>query len=167
MSFSDRFFTPQTARALLSWRIVLAALIGVVAGLLGMAPGAAIGLGLAVYAATVVAAMPGGSKRSIIDPFTLSDPWRRFMQSAQRSRNALRDTVRGAADGPLRDRLTEIAGRLDDAIEESWEIAKRGDEIDASIKRIDPARLRAQLEALRASGTEESVTAAVESVESQ
>ena len=167
MSFSDRFFTPQTARALLSWRIVLAALIGVVAGLLGMAPGAAVGLGLAVYAATVVAAMPGGSKRSMIDPFTLSEPWRRFMQSAQRSRNALRDTVRGAADGPLRDRLTEIAGRLDDAIEESWEIAKRGDEIDAAIKRIDPARLRAQLEALRASGTEESVTAAVESVESQ
>ena len=167
MSFSDRFFTPQTARALLSWRIVLAALIGVVAGLLGMAPGAAIGLGLAVYAATVVAAMPGGSKRSMIDPFTLSEPWRRFMQSAQRSRNALRDTVRGAADGPLRDRLTEIAGRLDDAIEESWEIAKRGDEIDAAIKRIDPARLRAQLEALRASGTGESVTAAVESVESQ
>jgi hypothetical protein len=167
MSFSDRFFTPQTARALLSWRIVLAALIGVVAGLLGMAPGAAVGLGLAVYAATVVAAMPGGSKRSMIDPFTLSEPWRRFMQSAQRSRNALRDTVRGAADGPLRDRLTEIAGRLDDAIEESWEIAKRGDEIDAAIKRIDPARLRAQLEALRASGTGESVIAAVESVESQ
>ena len=167
MSFSDRFFTPQTAKALLSWRIVLAAAIGVVAGLLGMAPGAATGLGLAVYAATVVAAMPGSSKRSMIDPFALSEPWRRFMQSAQRSRNALRDTVRGAADGPLRDRLSEIAGRLDDAIEESWEIAKRGDEIDAAIKRIDPARLRAQLEALRASGTGESVTAAVESVESQ
>ncbi len=167
MSFSDRFFTPQTARALLSWRILLAAVIGVVAGLLGMDPAAAIGLGLAVYAATVLAAMPAGSARSTIDPFALSEPWRRFMQSAQRSRNALHDTVRGATEGPLKDRLADVAGRLDEAIEESWAIAKRGDEIDAAINRIDPVRLRSQLETLRGSGGSDAGSAAVESVESQ
>jgi hypothetical protein len=167
MSFGDRFFTPQTAKALLSWRILLAGVIGLVAALLGMPPGTAAGLGLAVYAATVLAAMPGGSIRSVIDPFTLSEPWRRFVQSAQRSRAALHDTVRGASEGPLKDRLSDVAGRLDDAIEESWVIAKRGDEIDAAIKRIDPVRLRSQLDTLRAAGPGEAGAAAVESVESQ
>ena len=118
-----------------------------------MSAGLAAGLGLAVYAATVLAAMPGDPSHRAIDPFALSEPWRRFVQSAQRSRNALHDTLRGAADGPLKDRLTDIAGRLDDAIEESWAIAKRGDEIDAAIKRIDPVRLRAQLETLRSRRT--------------
>jgi hypothetical protein len=167
MSFRDRFFTPQTAKALLSWRILLAAVIGVVAALLGMEPATAVGLGLAVYAATVLAAMPTGSMRSTIDPFALSEPWRRFVQSAQRSRNALHDTVRRASEGPLKARLTDIAGRLDDAIEESWAIAKQGDEIDDAIKRIDPVRLRSQLDTLRASGGGDAGAAAVESVESQ
>jgi hypothetical protein len=167
MSFGDRFFTPQTARALLSWRILLAAVIGVVAGVLGLNPGAAVGLGLAVYAATVLAAMPSDRKTSTIDAFTLSEPWRRFVQGAQRSRAALHETVKGTTEGPLKDRLTDIAGRLDGAIEESWTIAKRGDEIDEAIKRIDPVRLRAQLESLRTSNAGDSSAAAIESVENQ
>lgn len=167
MSFGDRLFTPQTAKALLSWRILLAAVIGVVAGVLGLNPATAVGLGLAVYATTVLAAMPPGRTTSTFDAFTLSEPWRWFVQGAQRSRAALHATLRGASDGPLKERLTEIAGRLDSAIEESWVIAKRGDEIDEAIKRIDPVRLRSQLETLRASGTGDSGAAAIESVESQ
>jgi hypothetical protein len=166
MAFGDRFFTPQTAKALLSWRILLAAAIGIVAALF-VNPATAAGLGLAVYATTVLAAMPSDPSRSTIDPFTLSEPWRRFVQSAQRSRSALHETLRRATDGPLRDRLADIAGRLDSAIEESWTIAKRGDEIDEAINRIDPVRLRSQLETLRASGGGDSGVAAVESVESQ
>jgi hypothetical protein len=167
MSFGDRFFTPQTAKALLSWRILLAAIIGVVAGVLGLNPAAAVGLGFAVYATTVLAAMPPGRTTSTIDAFTLSEPWRRFVQGAQRSRAALHETLRGAADGPLKERLTDIAGRLDSAIEESWVVAKRGDEIDEAVNRIDPVRLRSQLETLRASGTGDSGAAAIDSVESQ
>ena len=145
MSFGDRFFTPQTAKALLSWRIVLAAVIGVVAGLLGMNPAAAVGLGIAVYATTVMAAMPPGQRSSTIDPFALSEPWRRFVQRAQRSRNG---ASRHGAGGERR--TTEGSplrrGRPPrPAIEESWEIAKQGDDIDAAIKRIDPVRLRSEL----------------------
>jgi hypothetical protein len=167
MSFNDRFFTPQTARALLSWRIVLGAVIGLVAALLGLSPGLAAGLGLAVYAATVLAGMPGGTPRIAIDPFALSEPWRRFVHSAQRSRNALHDTLRDAREGPLTARLTDIAGRLDRAIEETWAIAKRGDDIDAAIKRINPGRLRSQLDTLRSSAAGDSSNAAIESIESQ
>jgi hypothetical protein len=167
MSFRDRFFTPQTAKALLSWRILLGAVLGVVAALLGMDPGLAVGLGVAVYAATVVAAMPSGPPRTTIDPFALSEPWRRFVQSAQRSRNALHDTLRSAGKGPVAARLTDIAGRLDRAIDKSWTIAKRGDGIDAAVKRIDPVRLRSQLDTLRTSAAADSTQAAIESVESQ
>ena len=167
MSFGDRFFTPQTAKALLSWRIVLAAVIGVVAGLLGLSPAAAVGLGIAVYATTVMAAMPPGPTSSTIDAFALSEPWRRFVQRAQRSRAALRDTLRTASDGPLKDRLSGVADRLDLAIEESWEIAKQGDNIDAAIKRIDPVRLRSELATLRGSNGADPDAAAVQSVESQ
>jgi hypothetical protein len=167
MSFRDRFFTPQTAKALLSWRILLGAVVGVGAALLGLGAGLAVGLGLAVYAATVLAAMPAGTRRTTIDPFTISEPWRRFVQSAQRSRRALHDTLRNAAPGPLTARLQDIAGRLDQAIEESWAIARRGDEIDAAINRIDPVRLRSQLDTLRGSTGTDSTPATIESVENQ
>ena len=167
MSFGDRFFTPQTAKALLSWRILLAAVIGVVAGVLGLNPAAAVGLGFAVYATTVLAAMPAGRSTSTIDAFALSEPWRHFVQRAQRSRAALHDTLRTASDGPLKDRLTEVADRLDRAIEESWEIAKQGDDIDETIRRIDPVRLRSELATLRGSSSGDPDAAAVQSVESQ
>ena len=36
MGFRDRFFTPTTAKAILSWRILLGAVVGVAAGLLGV-----------------------------------------------------------------------------------------------------------------------------------
>ena len=80
---------------------------------------------------------------------------------APSARAALHETLRGANEGPLKDRLTDIAARLDSAIEESWTIAKRGDEIDEAINRIDPVRLRSQLETLRTSGAGDSGAAAI------
>lgn len=169
MSMADRLFTARTARALLSWRLLVGLAAGVIGGLLGLAPITAVGLGVAVYAATVVAAAPSPTARSAIDPFSISEPWRRFVQGAQRSRAALDETLRGAPEGPLKSRLDDVAGRLEQAIEESWEIAKRGDQIDEAIARIDPVRLRAQLEVLTSAerSTSESTKAAVASVESQ
>jgi hypothetical protein len=49
----------------------------------------------------------------------------------------------------LRDRLAEIAAQLDHAVEESWRIARQGDEIDDAITRIDPVRLRSRLTTLQ------------------
>lgn len=166
MGFRDRFFTPKTAKALLSWRILLGAAVGVGAGLLGINPIVAALIGVGVYAASVLIAMPQPA-RTRIDPFAISEPWRRFVQSAQRSRQALRQTLDAARDGPIKARLRDIAGRLDRAIEESWAIARRGDEIDAAITRIDPVRLRSQLASLKSSGGEESIAASIASVESQ
>jgi hypothetical protein len=170
MGFRDRFFTPATAKALLSWRILLGIAVGVGVGVL-FGPTWGVGAGLGVYIATVMGAMPR-APRSTIDPFAVSEPWRHFVQGTQRARSSLRQAVTATKDGPLRNRLTDIAGRLEQAVEESWAIAKRGDEIDAAVNRIDPVRLRSQLATLTkteaAAGDERSDrSAAVASIESQ
>jgi hypothetical protein len=170
MGFRDRFFTPATAKALLSWRILLGIGVGVVVGILA-GPTWGVGAGIGVYVATVMAAMPSPQRRSTIDPFTISEPWRHFVQGTQRARSSLHHSVNATKDGPLKSRLTDIAGRLEQAVEESWAIARRGDDIDAAVNRIDPVRLRSQLATLTTTdqaGDEGSDrSAAVASIESQ
>lgn len=146
MTLRDRFFTPVTARAILSWRILLGAAVGVVVWFAGVPWWAAPIVGLGVYVVAVVVAMPPGADRPAMDPFTLGEPWRRFVQGAQRAERQLHRTVAHTRDGPLRHRLDGIVGRLDQAMYEAWEVAKRGHAIDAAIRRLDPTALRARLE---------------------
>jgi hypothetical protein len=169
-TFRDRFWTPTTARAILSWRILLGAVVGVVAGFLGLPIPLAVLLGVVVYAAAVGVAMPKSTRPAEVDPFTLSEPWRRFVQNGQRSRRQFRATVASTPPGPLHDRLADIAARLDAGLQDGWLVAKRGDEIDAAVRGLDPTRLRAQLTTLQAqAGAEpsENLTAAIDSVQSQ
>lgn len=172
MSFRDRFFTPATAKAILSWRILLG--IGVAVGLAFTSIGipAAIGIGLLAYVGSVVIAMPKETKAPQIDPFTLSEPWRQMVQGAQRARSHLHETVRATSPGPLRDRLDAIVGKLDQALAECWAIARRGDEIDGAVNRLDPTALRSKLGTLRAKIQPDAVpsgdlAAAITSVEDQ
>lgn len=128
----------------------------------------AIIIALAVAAGIALAGRRARSRAAApppIDPFTISEPWRQFVQGAQRSRQRLRATVDATKAGPIRDRLTGIAERLDRAIEQSWDIARRGDEIDAAIGRIDPVRLKAQLDVLGqgAGADHDSAQASIES----
>lgn len=129
----------------------------------------AIIIALAVAAGIAVANRRARSRSAAppsIDPFTISEPWRQFVQGAQRSRQRLRATVDATTSGPIRDRLTGITERLDRAIEQSWDIARRGDQIDAAIGRIDPVRLKAQLDVL-SQGTGADHVSARASIESQ
>ena len=164
VAFRDRFFTARTAKALLSWRILVGIAVGVGVSLVLGYPEAIL-FGLVAYGLLVYRAMPKGGPPAP-DPFTLSEPWRQFMQDARRSRDGLRDTVRAMTPGPLQSRVASIADRLDGAIEQTWTIARRGDDIDAAVNRIDPTRLRSRLETLRTqpgAGSGE----AIASVESQ
>ncbi len=58
-------------------------------------------------------------KRSTIDPFVLSEPWRQLMQGAQSSGRKLRATVDGTSAGPLKDILQDIADQLERGLERS------------------------------------------------
>jgi hypothetical protein len=145
MGLRDRFFTPQTARAILSWRILLGIGAGAALAFAGVGIGAAVGLGVVVYASAVAAAMPRGRRRPVIDPFTLGEPWRQLVQRTQASGRLLRETVERVAEGPLRDTMRAIAEQLDRGIDEAWAIARRGDEIDDAVRRLDPTALRSRL----------------------
>lgn len=66
--------------------------------------------------------------------------------------------------------MESIAGRLDDGLEETWTIARRGDQIDDTIRRLDPTALRsklATLEARAAASSTPDIDAAVTSVQDQ
>jgi hypothetical protein len=170
MAFRDRFWTPKTARAILSWRILLAALIGVLAGVAGLPIPLAVLLGVVVYAGSVALAMPKQPPRPAIDPFTVSEPWRTFVQHAQRARRRFQETVGNTQPGPLHDRLQSIADRLDGGLLEGWQVAKRGHEIDTAVKALDPTRLRSQLASLQGQAGADAtanLNAAIDSVQSQ
>ncbi|MEP1124374.1 MAG: hypothetical protein ABJH68_10840 [Ilumatobacter sp.] len=109
-------------------------------------------------------------RRSSLDPFTVGEPWRQFVQGATRSGTKLGQTIADAEPGPLRDRMTVIAGRLEDGLRETWGIARRGDQIDAAIARLEPTALRSKLATLEtrsASGSTPDIESAIASVESQ
>jgi hypothetical protein len=177
MSTPDRSASTPVLDHLRSWRPVVGLVVVVVLLLAGVTPVLAVAVGLAVAVVLVAGAVYGrggagrsGDGRPPIDPFALGEPWRHFVQNAQRSRTRLRATVDGLHAGPLRDRLTSTAERLDHAVDETWRIARRGDEIDDAVRRLDPTRLRSQLDTLRRqadSAPTEQLTAAIASVESQ
>jgi hypothetical protein len=66
---------------------------------------------------------------------------------AERRFKAAVDTT---ADGPLRDRLTDMAERVADAVRESWRIANRGQQLEAALAQFDPiGQLERELSAAR------------------
>lgn len=145
MGLRDRLTTPPSARALLSWRIAPGVAVAAVATLAGVPLLGAIGIGLATYAVLVAIVGPATPRPPAIDPFALSEPWRQLVQRAQRARRELGAAVDGVADGPLRDALASVASQLDRGVEQAWAIARRGDEIDAAVRRLDPSGLAARL----------------------
>ncbi|MEL6893898.1 MAG: hypothetical protein AAFP84_20065 [Actinomycetota bacterium] len=131
--------------------------------LVGAAIGAVAGLALWLSRRT-----RGGGER--IDPFTVGEPWRQFVQGARRAADRLHSTVEATPSGPLKDRLTSIVGRLDHGVQETWRIARRGDEIDDAVNRLDPTALRSKLATLQAQHADapsDQLATAIESVESQ
>lgn len=108
-------------------------------------------VGLVVLAVGAVALLVRSRRRSLprkvaIDPFTLSEPWRRHVAAAQATQRRYREIIRTIPDGPLRDRLREIDSQVDHAVEECFGIARRGDDLDDALARFDTGSLNRQLE---------------------
>ncbi|MFT6292505.1 MAG: hypothetical protein ACJAR2_003122 [Ilumatobacter sp.] len=111
-----------------------------------------------------------GDSAAKIDPFGVSEPWRHFVLGAQRAGTKLHTTVDTADEGPLRNRMLAIVERSDTGLEETWRIAKRGDQIDETVRRLDPTALRlkhASLTTRRNATPTPDLVAAVTSVEKQ
>ncbi|HEX6424170.1 MAG TPA: hypothetical protein VFZ79_11865 [Acidimicrobiales bacterium] len=154
LSFRDRLFSRRAARAITSP-------VGVVGGA-AVGAGAVIAGGLPVWAGIVVGAglwgvnalrlLPRGPRRERIDPFALHDPWRRFVQDALQARSRFAEAVHRAPHGPLRDRLGEIAARMQTGVDECWLVAKQGQALVRARRGIDLADVDRQLARLRPEG---------------
>ena len=154
LSFRDRFFTPPVARAMMSPSGILLAGAGAsVAILAGLGPIGAVLLAGLAWVGRVGYAVPRKAGDDRIDPFTLNEPWRRFVQSALQSQARFDQAVHQAERGPLRDRLAEIADRVHDAVRESWRIARQGQVLADAGAQIDTASVQRQLAEVQGNAT--------------
>jgi hypothetical protein len=161
LSLRDRFFTPPVARAITSPLGILALGAGASVGILlgGGVVGAAI-LGLLGWGGRVVAAIPRAPADARIDPFTLADPWRRYVTDALQARTRFADAVASAREGPMRDRLREIQSRVDTGVEEVWRIARRGHDLVDARRRVDPEAIRREITSTEANASQPWASAA-------
>jgi hypothetical protein len=151
MAFRDRFLTPRVARAITSPSAILATGAGAAAGILvGLGPIGAVALGAAALGARVLAAVPrsrGSAPR--VAPRSLREPWRGAVQQVVDARARFDDATATLEAGPLRDRLGEVAGRLDVAVQEAWRIGRAGNTLSKGRTQIDTATIAAELDHAR------------------
>lgn len=81
-----------------------------------------------------------------IDPFTVGEPWRRHLSQALSTQRGYDELVTGSGDGPLRQRMTAIGRQVAQAVNECYEIAKRGHAIDDTLRSLNAPGLRVRLE---------------------
>lgn len=134
------------ARAITSPSGLLLAGAGASIAILAGAPLAvAAGAAALAWVARVAVAAPRRKREDRIDPFTLGDPWRRFVSDGLQARARFQRTVDRTRGGPLRDRLSELGARLDDAVRECWRVACQGDALEGALKQLDVAGVQREL----------------------
>lgn len=166
MALRDRFLTRPVARAIMApSSILLAGAVTAGALLVPALPvAAAAAIGAAVYGLKVRLAVPREPK-SDIDISQLREPWRSFVVEAMVARKRYQSAVGDARSGPLRNRLVEIGKRLDDGVDETWRIARRGMSLESAMRQLeDPQRVHRRLAEARASGGDARI---VQSLEAQ
>jgi uncharacterized phage infection (PIP) family protein YhgE len=101
----------------------------------------------AIGAAAVMVRSRRSAQRPIaIDSFTLSEPWRRYVSAAQSAQRRYTEIVAATPAGPLRSNMESITRNVQRGVEECWLIAKRGDELDRALNRLDSTSLQKRLE---------------------
>jgi len=125
-------------------------------------------VGIVVVAAGVLVAAARRRKsprprRIVIDPFTLSEPWRRSVSGAQSAQRRYNEIVAATPAGPLRSRMESITEQVQRGVEECWLIAKRGDELDTALNRLNTSSLQTQLESASDDATRASLQAQLDS----
>jgi hypothetical protein len=146
-------------------------IITVLCGALGLAameiPGLVLGLiaGYAIGLTGAVIIRHRDTER--IDPFALNEPWRFFVRDALQARNRFRSTVAALDDGPIADRLRGMGQQIDEGVEESWRIARRGQAIADARRTIKRDKVMRQIEQIETEGADASTDRRLESLESQ
>lgn len=119
-----------------------------------------------VALAVVVRRRRRPTERSIaIDPFVLSDPWRRHVSAAQTTQRRYTEIVGEMPAGPLRSNMQSITRQVQRGVEECWFIAKRGDELDAALTRLDGPSLQRRFDVSTDESTRVSLQAQLDSAQ--
>lgn len=146
----EQWKNQKSADAVMAPSAIVLGGAGAAAAILGGLPLLAIaGIGGLVYLARVAMLMPRGKKGERIDPMSINDPWRGFVQEALDAQRRYRKAVSAATEGPMRDRLIEIGERIDEGVGECWRVARRGDALVDAIGNLDPVSARRDLEAAK------------------
>jgi hypothetical protein len=170
MSFRDRFFTPRVAWATTSPSAIVATGAGAAAAvLLGLGPIGAVLLGAAAWAVRVLAAVPRPerSRAGEVQPRLIEQPWRSAVEQVQDSRRRFAQAVSMLEQGPLAERLSTVAERLDTAVEEAWRIARAGDLLSKGRRQIDTTRIGAELASARGTASSTRSEDLVQALEAQ
>lgn len=168
MSFRDRFFTPRVARATTSPSAILSAGAGAAVGVLAFAnPVGAVLLGAGAYVVRVLAAVPRAPTRTGSDVRGLVDPWRSLMTSVLDARHRYDKAIESIRPGPLRDRLVEVGGRMDTAVDDANRIARAGNTLTEGRKQINLPSIRQELELARSAPPTERTGQTIDAINAQ
>lgn len=134
----QRFLNARTAHAITAPSAIVLGGVGAAAAILvGLPVAAVVGAGALAWAARVALGLPRGPRGDRIDPFVLSEPWRRSVNEALQAQRRFHRATGKAGAGPLRERMTEIGARIDQGVRECWRVAQRGDAIEDGLKTLD------------------------------
>lgn len=114
---------------------------------------AALGAG-AVIVVGARAALRRGARIERIDPFTLTDPWRSFVQDAQSASKRFGRIVAGVNEGPLQERLAAIGERVEEGVMASWRIAQSGHHLHKMVLEVGTASTSESVSRMRAKDRE-------------
>jgi uncharacterized phage infection (PIP) family protein YhgE len=126
----------------------------------------AIGVAAVVAITAVLRRRRRPAQRSMaIDPFVLSEPWRRYVSAAQSAQRRYNDIVKATAAGPLRSNMESITRNVQRGVEECWLIAKRGDELDRALNRLDITSMQSRLDTTTDEATRTSLQTQLDSAQ--
>lgn len=102
-------------------------------------------VGIAAWAARVLAAVPRNRTIERLDPFEVPEPWRSEVVEALKAQVRFDQAVQATEAGPIRDRLESIGQRIDDGVREVHRIAQRGTQLTAARRAVDAEAAAADL----------------------
>jgi hypothetical protein len=178
LSFRDRFFSPPVAHALTSPSGILSLGAGAAVGIVATAPvsvplavvGAVVG-GILGLGARVAVALPRNDPGPRIDPFAVDEPWRHAVIDAIKARSRFDQAVATFKSGPLRESMTMVASRLEEAVGECWRVAQQGQIVADARKGINDREVAWELNQVRsrigAGGPDETQQATLAALQAQ
>ncbi len=113
--------------------------------LLGVLVAVLVMVGVVVGAAIAAVRVRHLDPATVIDEFTLTDPWRSFVGRAKSASRRMQEAVASAPDGPTKERLGDLDASVVEGLAEVSAVARRGHEIARARHRVSDDQLTARL----------------------